>query len=141
MTPDQLADLHARCFTLPPPWDARAFAGFLADPTCHLTCDGTRAFVLLRHVADEVEVLTLATTPDARRQGLARTLLTRALAAFPDATTCFLEVAEPNAPARALYANLGFNQVGQRRGYYHGSDGTRADALVLAAPLPLPRAM
>jgi hypothetical protein len=50
----------------------------------------------------------LPPTPAARRQGLARALLTRALAAFPDATTCFLEVAEPNAPARALYANLGF---------------------------------
>jgi [ribosomal protein S18]-alanine N-acetyltransferase len=139
MTPDQLAALHARCFTLPPPWDARAFTGFLSDPTCHLTCDGTRAFVLLRHVAGEVEVLTLATDPTARRQGLARAVLKRALSALPDASACFLEVAEPNNPARALYGSLGFAQVGRRRGYYHTPDGLRQDALVLQATLPLTR--
>lgn len=137
MTPDALAALHARCFTLPPPWDAGAFAGFLADPTCHLTCDGQRAFVLLRHVAGEIEVLTLATDPTARRQGLARKLLVQSLAALPHATECFLEVAEPNLPARALYTSLGFVQVGLRRSYYRTQAGQTAHALVLRASLPL----
>lgn len=140
MTPEQLAALHARCFSLPPPWDARAFTDFLAHPTCYLTCDGTRAFVLLRHVAGEIEVLTLATDPDARRQGLARGVLLRAFAAFPDATECFLDVAVSNAAACALYAGLGFVQVGYRRAYYHAPDGRSADAVVLRAALPLGRA-
>jgi ribosomal-protein-alanine N-acetyltransferase len=137
MTPDALAALHARCFTTPAPWDAPAFAGFLRDPTCTLTTLAPHAFVLLRRAADEVEVLTLATDPLARRQGLARKLLIQALDAQSGAAACFLEVAANNAPARALYAGLGFAQVGTRRGYYHGSDGTRTDALVLRAALPL----
>ncbi len=137
MTPDELAALHARCFTLPPPWDARAFAGFLIDPACHLTCHGTDGFVLLRHIAGEIEVLTLAIDPSARRQGLARNILRQGLNAFPDATECFLEVAEPNTAARALYATLGFRKVGQRRKYYTGADGAQADALVLRAALPI----
>jgi ribosomal-protein-alanine N-acetyltransferase len=39
----------------------------------------------------------------------------------------FLEVAEANAAARALYAAAGFAEVGRRRRYY--ADG--GDALVL----------
>jgi ribosomal-protein-alanine N-acetyltransferase len=43
----------------------------------------------------------------------------------------FLEVAADNTAARALYAAAGYQQVGQRRGYYAGG----IDALVLARPL------
>ena len=137
MTPEALAGLHALCFTTPPPWNAAAFAGFLRDPACTLTTLAPHAFVLTRRAADEVEVLTLATAPGARRQGLARKLLTQALAAQDGAAACFLEVAASNAPARALYASLGFAQMGTRRGYYRAPDGTRSDALVLRAALPL----
>jgi ribosomal-protein-alanine N-acetyltransferase len=43
----------------------------------------------------------------------------------------FLEVAEPNMAARALYAGAGAKDVGRRRRYY--ADG--ADALVLRIDL------
>jgi len=47
----------------------------------------------------------------------------------------FLEVAEDNPAARRLYAGLGFEEVGRRRGYYPRA-GTRAvDALVLRRAL------
>jgi [ribosomal protein S18]-alanine N-acetyltransferase len=141
MTPDALADLHARCFTTPTSWDAAAFAGFLRDPTCTLDTIAPHAFVLLRRAADEVEVLTLATAPEARRTGLARTLLLRALHAQKGAGFCYLEVAEPNAAARALYASLGFEQIGRRKRYYRAPDGTQIDALVLRAALPIAQAM
>ncbi|MFN4057601.1 MAG: GNAT family N-acetyltransferase [Roseinatronobacter sp.] len=136
MTTDDLAALHARCFTTPAPWDAATFAGFLRDPACSLTTRAPHAFVLLRRAADEVEVLTLATDPSARRQGLARHVLTEALALQNGASACFLEVAADNAPACALYAALGFEKVGRRRGYYRAPDGRRTDALVLRAALP-----
>ena len=34
----------------------------------------------------------------------------------------FLEVAENNAPTRALYANNGYNEIGRRPKYYDGDD-------------------
>lgn len=128
MSPDHLAALHARAFSRPPPWSAMSFARTLADPACFL-CHRPGAFLLARAVADEAELLTLATDPAHRRQGLARTLLAdfAAQAQARGAVLAFLEVAEGNAPARALYAADGWVQVGRRRDYL----GPGQDALVL----------
>jgi ribosomal protein S18 acetylase RimI-like enzyme len=52
-------------------------------------------------------------------------------AAKRGAMDLFLEVAEPNLAARALYAGAGADEVGRRRRYY--ADG--ADALVLRLPV------
>ncbi len=141
-TPEELAALHAQCFLLPPPWRAADFAPFLADPACVL-CQkreggALRAFALLRVAADEAELLTLATAPDARRKGLARAVLQEGLAqvATRGARACFLEVAAPNLAARALYESLGFQAQGLRRGYYRAG-GQVADALVFRAELAL----
>ena len=71
--------------------------------------------------------------PDARRAGLGRRLLQGAQdrAASDGARAMFLEVAEDNFPARALYVACGYRPVGRRRGYYAGG----GDALVLRLPL------
>ena len=53
-------------------------------------------------------------------------------AAALGAERMFLEVAEGNAAARALYARTGFAGAGRRRGYYARADGSREDALILA---------
>ena len=93
-------------------------------------------------MADEAEILTLAVHPTARRRGIAARLTAQAAAAARSlgVVRLFLEVAEDNAPARALYAALGFQPAGRRRGYYARKDGPAADALILAlnfnAPLP-----
>lgn len=95
------------------------------------------AFVMGRSVAGETELLSIATHPDHRRQGLAQALLI----AFDEkarsdaSTTIFLEVAAQNTSARALYKKHGFAQVGQRRNYYQHPDGSRQDALVLSKKL------
>jgi len=84
-----------------------------------------------------MEVLTIGVTPAARQQGVARALMTAALGAARQsgAEAAFLEVAEDNAPAAALYAGLGFRRAGVRRGYYdRGAEG-RADALVMRLDL------
>jgi ribosomal-protein-alanine acetyltransferase len=70
-------------------------------------------FMVSREVADEVEVLNLATAPETRRQGIATQLL-----ASLDAEDVFLEVRESNVPARKLYEKLGFVVVGKRAEYY-----------------------
>jgi ribosomal-protein-alanine N-acetyltransferase len=77
-------------------------------------------YVVALVMADEGEIADLAVAPAARRRGIARTLLERATVEVVEAgvRALYLEVRESNAAARALYAALGFEQVGRRRGYY-----------------------
>jgi len=51
------------------------------------------------------------------------------------ATRVFLEVAETNAAARALYAAMGYERLGLRRGYYRDPAAGSVDALVLGRDL------
>jgi ribosomal-protein-alanine N-acetyltransferase len=130
-----LAALHKSAF--PTPWDEAAICELLAGSGAFafFTSDG---FVLARAVAGEAEILTLAVAPPARGRGLGRALLQSAAghAASLGAASIFLEVGADNPAALMLYASLGFDQVGQRKGYYasHGA----GDAWVLKAQLPLP---
>ena len=137
MTPADLAALHARCFTTPPPWSEAAFASFLTDPLAFLLVEGDAAFLLGRAVAGEAELLTLAVAPESRRLGLGRKLLARFLyqARLRGAACAFLEVAEDNAPARALYTAQGFAEVGRRPAYYARPDGTRIAAIAMQRSL------
>ena len=136
MTPEKLAHLHRLVFTCPPPWSARDFATFLNDPSCfllsHAQDEELLAFGLFRVVADEAELLTLATAPHARRRGLARDVLGRGLAQAQarGAAQCFLEVSAQNDAAILLYQSFGFFEVGRRKSYYQGGDGRGVDALV-----------
>lgn len=134
MTPDALAALHAQCFSTPPPWSAASFAALLADPSVFLIADPPgRAFLLGRVIAGEAELLTLATDPGSRRRGLARDLLARfdRQARARDATTAFLEVAEDNTAARALYDSAGWVRAGRRPGYYRRPGAPPVAALIL----------
>lgn len=139
MTPETLAALHARCFVTPRPWTAAEFTDLLAASGCFLLTapDG---FVLGRTIADEAELLTIAVAPEARRHGIARALLARfaETARTGGAVTAFLEVAENNPAARALYAATGWQAAGRRRNYYRAPDGSAADALVLRIDLDAP---
>jgi ribosomal-protein-alanine N-acetyltransferase len=98
-----------------------------------------QAFVLIRTAAGESEILTLATAPDARRQGMARALLVDAAAAAArqQVTAMFLEVAEDNRAALALYRGLGFVSNGRRPRYYRRSNADWVDAVMLRANIPL----
>lgn len=126
-----LAALHAAAFDAP--WSPRELAALLASPGVFALAAADEGFVLARVVLDEAEILTLAVAPAARRRGLGRRLTDAAadLAVARGATRLFLEVAEDNAPARALYAAAGFVEAGRRRGYYPRPGGPAADALIL----------
>lgn len=132
MTPAGLAATHAAAFAETRAWGADEFASLLADPKCFLTGD-VSSFVLMRVIADEAEVLTLATAPENRRKGLARAALVEAEteAARRGAVSVFLEVAEDNTAARALYDTCGYAQVGRRARYYTPKNGAPVAALVL----------
>lgn len=125
-----LARLHAGCFA--EAWDTAAIARLLAMPGAFAFTaarDGEPVgFVIARQAADELEIVSLGVLPAARRAGAAQSLMQAALAraAAAGARACFLEVAEGNSVARALYLRLGFAQAGRRPRYY-GSEA----ALVL----------
>lgn len=131
-----MAAIHAAAFTQTRPWSEDEFSGFLNDPLCFALGDA-HCFALIRVVADEAELLTIATHPDHQRRGLARRLMSLWLrtARTKGADRAFLEVAADNAPARALYDACGFQTCGMRKGYYARSDDTRMDAIVMASDL------
>jgi ribosomal-protein-alanine N-acetyltransferase len=135
-TAERLAGIHAATF--PAPWDATALAGLLTQAGV-FAVEQPDGFILLRTVADEAEILTLAVHPKARRRGLGARLVRVGVAgaAAQGATRLFLEVADDNAAALALYARAGFSEAGRRPGYYARPDGGRQDALILALNLPV----
>ncbi len=141
MSPEALAAVHAAAFQWPAPWSARDFRAFLADSTCFVELAhhgmALAGFALFRVASGEAELLTLAVAPDARRQGHARRLLAQGLekARRRGAERCFLEVAESNGAALALYRAAGFAEVGRRKGYYRHHGLASMDALVLEASL------
>lgn len=130
----RLAALHAAAFA--GPWDAAAFHALLGQAGV-FAVEAPDGFILMRAVADEAEILTLAVCPRARRRGLGGWLVGEGAveAAARGAVRLFLEVAADNAPARALYARAGFAEAGRRPGYYARPDGGRQDALLLALNL------
>jgi len=130
-----LGQVHAQCFE--EPWTTDAFRTLLGDAATFGFAAGADAFVLCRTAADEAEVLTLCTVPGARRRALARGLVHAAMAeaATRGATRLFLEVAETNVPALSLYAQLGFEIVAKRAGYYETRAGSGVAALVMRKDL------
>jgi len=134
-----MAVLHAQAFD--EPWSAKAFEELMASPGVFALAVEDRRLVgliLMRAVAGEAEVLTLAVAPGRRRQGVAHGLLDAGLATAiaAGAERAFLEVAEDNGPAIALYRASGFTDAGRRPGYYARRGSAPVDALVLAVTLP-----
>lgn len=132
--PALLARLHAQAFAAP--WSETEFADLLGQAGVFAVVEPD-GFILVRVVLDEAEILTLAVRPEARRAGLGGRLTGRGAvaAAQAGASRLFLEVAEDNVAARALYDRAGFRPLGRRKAYYAAPDGGRTDALVLSLDL------
>ncbi|OJU09505.1 MAG: hypothetical protein BGN86_14205 [Caulobacterales bacterium 68-7] len=130
---EALARAHALSFDRP--WSAEEFSDLLSSPGV-FGFSGPNGFILCRAAAGEAEILTLAVDPDARRAGLGRALVELAMnvAALAGAESMFLEVAEDNAPAQALYTAAGFGLAGRRPRYYRRAD-REIDALVMRRDL------
>ena len=82
---------------------------------------------------DTCDLNRVIVAPGTRRAGLGRRLVLEGLvwAGERGATQVMLEVEADNAPARALYAQVGFLSLATRANYY----GPGRDALVMALPL------
>lgn len=138
MTPRQLAHIHAAAFAQSRGWSASEFAALTASPLCFVIAEPA-GFALGRAIADEAELLTIATLPQARRQGLGRRLLAgfETTAAARGARQVFLEVAADNPAAIALYEAADWQHGGRRAGYYTRPGKASVDALVMTKKLPL----
>jgi [ribosomal protein S18]-alanine N-acetyltransferase len=129
-----LAAVHATAFPPRERWGVDAISLQLALPGVVGFLHPRGGMLLARVIGEEAEILTLAVEPRVRRRGVARALLTKALAEARSrgARSVLLEVSVSNAAARALYGHAGFVEVGRRQRYY--TDG--ADALILRVALP-----
>ena len=133
-----LAEVHAAGFDKP--WTGDDILRFAEDRGGFAIAaedDGAiSGFILCRAMAGEAEILTLAVRPEHRRRGVAR-LLVEAAAALASQTVdaMFLEVAEDNPGAIALYAQTGFSSVGRRGGYYARPGAPAVAAIVMRRAL------
>ncbi len=137
----ELAAVHKRLFT--PPWDEAAIAALLEHPasTSLVAVAGEPkavvGFVIGQLAADEAEILSVGVAPDWQRTGLGRMLIEGLIRAVRrgEAKRLYLDVAEDNAAAIALYNSLGFAVSGRRKAYFDRPGGPAVDAVLLALPL------
>lgn len=93
-------------------------------------------FAMTRRVADEEELLLIAVAPKWRQFGAATTLLNQVFENARKAGVARLHLEmRSNNPAIHLYSKFGFQTVGLRKDYYHGSGSHCFDALTLAIQL------
>jgi ribosomal-protein-alanine N-acetyltransferase len=129
-----VAQLEAACFTNP--WTREMLERELAQSdvarvyVLRLPGERVAAFCSCWILHDELHINTIAVAPGRRRQGLATALMRHVLAdvARAGVRRATLEVRRSNDAARRLYAALGFEEAGVRRGYYAAPD---EDALIL----------
>jgi ribosomal-protein-alanine N-acetyltransferase len=137
----ELAALHASLFK--PAWDEPNMRRLLEHPgsAAFLARLGSQAepagFILGQIAADEAEILSLGVRAERQRHGIGR-LLVGALARAvkkTDVRRLFLEVANSNVAAVALYEALGFQAIGRRKAYYAKSNESAEDAVTLSLTL------
>lgn len=128
----QIARLEAQCFS--DPWSEKSVASELENPlSLWLVAEENGqvfGYVGSQTVLDESDMMNVAVDPRFRRQGIARALIETLIAELSKmGSRCLrLEVRVSNENARALYARMGFQQLGLRKNYYHNP---KEDALIL----------
>lgn len=128
----QVAALEKICFC--DPWSEGSVASELENPLSRwlvaLEGEQVLGYVGSQTVLDESDMMNLAVDPAFRRRGIARALVCALMEQLRKmGSRCLtLEVRASNESAQALYACLGFVQVGRRKNYYHHP---KEDALIL----------
>jgi ribosomal-protein-alanine N-acetyltransferase len=136
-----IAVIHAQLF--PEPWDTMSVTKLLEHPGATTLIARTGfpktsvGFVMGQIAADEAEVLSIGVVTDWQKAGLAKKLMEGLERALKRAGVkrLFLEVAEDNKAAQALYAARGLGEISRRKGYYARQGGATVDALVLSKGL------
>ncbi|WP_321488671.1 ribosomal protein S18-alanine N-acetyltransferase [uncultured Hyphomonas sp.] len=137
----RMSRLHMRCFD--DPWSAVSFRGLLLDTsilTLGVEQEGELiAFAMAQTIAGESDILTVATAPEQRRKGLGATLIRALINRLGErgVSRITLDVAEDNAPARALYSGFGFTEDGRRPRYYTAGRDVPVDAVLMSRKMSL----
>lgn len=121
------------------PWSEGIFRGCLRAGNCCWIIRETEqliAYGVMSVAAGESHLLNLCVHPEHTRRGYGGALVghLQKLAVRHRAEVMFLEVRPSNIGALNLYRNIGFSEVGLRRGYYPAQRG-REDAMVMARDL------
>ncbi len=139
-----LSALHAGCFE--DSWSSQSMLEVIASPGVCSWLAVIRAprsiaptgllpagFAITRVAADEAELLSIGVIEAFRRKGVATRLIGQVIdyVGARGARNLFLEVAEDNVAAQALYREHGFTRVGRRPDYYRARDGSATAALTL----------
>jgi ribosomal-protein-alanine N-acetyltransferase len=125
----------------PFPWSRGNFIDSLAAGYPAQVLLGAQGTMLGYFVAmggvDEMHLLNITVAPAVQGRGHARQMIATLIALCRDlpADELWLEVRETNSRARGMYARLGFEQKGVRKGYYPAPFGRREDAVVMSLKL------
>ena len=128
----QIAELEKLCFS--DPWSEKSVASELNNRLSlwlvALDGDTVAGYVGSQSVLDQADMMNIAVHPDYRRQGIGRDLVLALSDALKEKGIrgLMLEVRASNAPAIALYEQLGFVQIGLRPNYYRNP---KENALIL----------
>lgn len=120
------------------PWGEDIFKDcFKANYECRVCeeLDRVLGYCIVAMGVGEAHILNISVHPEEQNQGIGRKMLEHSIeSARGRAETIFLEVRPSNTAAIALYKNIGFNEIGIRKGYYPAENG-REDAIMLALEL------
>lgn len=132
----QVAALEKACFS--DPWPESVLTSELENPLSlwlvALESEKVLGYVGAQSVLDEADMMNLAVSEDARRQGIAEQLVSSLCSRLAEngIMHLLLEVRVSNSPALCLYEKMGFEQIGRRPNYYFHP---REDALILRKEL------
>ncbi|MBE6688690.1 MAG: ribosomal-protein-alanine N-acetyltransferase [Ruminococcaceae bacterium] len=118
----ELFEIEKQCFSTP--WCEDEFTNLdkneFATAFVALKEDKPVGFTVIYRVADEAQIMDIATHPAHRREGIAEALMDVAIdySRTDGASKMMLEVRRSNTAAQKLYQKKGFKTVGTRRDYY-----------------------
>ena len=128
----EVAVLEALCFS--DPWSEKSVASELTNPLSlwlvALEGENVIGYVGSQTVMGWTDMMNVAVHPDHRRRGVGKALIEELIRQLQaqGSENLTLEVRASNENARALYALLGFAEVGRRKNYYRNP---KEDALIL----------
>lgn len=119
---EQVEQIEKEIFSIP--WSGKSFLDACKTPeNIYLVCivDGEIAgYCGLWTVLGEGNITNMAVAQNYRQKGVGKALMQEMekRGRQKDVSVFFLEVRESNAPARALYETMGYEQIGIRKRFY-----------------------